>query len=257
LISEAPEILGLSVRKSIMEKDLVIYWAPNYEQNDIDWNMLYQEPINLLDDLKSKRDPDSREDNYLYCPAFKDFTKNIFVFKNNLKSEFYFDKIGRLHAVGDNYISASNARPNNIMNSKMLEMTLGWMVFSEESVMAEFTPPYFTQAKHMQYGSLIPGAFDIGSWFRPYNAEIQLWPGVERFVLEEDDPIFYLKINTDRNVVLKKFVMTKELKELANGCITSPKIFGRFWTLPERYKTFKNSKTNEKILNIIKKQLTE
>ena len=240
-----------------MSKDIVVYWAPNYTTEDIDWNMLYQEPVNLLEELKSNRDASSKEDNFLYCPAFKDFKKNTFVFKNNLKSEFYFDQYGKINAVGESYISASSQRANNIVGSRMIEMTLGWMVFSEESLIAEFTPPYFTHAPHSKYGCVVPGSFDIGSWFRPYNAEFNLWSGVDKFTLEQDDPIFYLKLNTDKNVILKRFTMTPELTELANSCITSPKVFGRFWTLPERYKVFKNSKTNEKILKLIKKQLTE
>jgi hypothetical protein len=134
-------------------------------------------------------------------------------------------------------------------------LTLGYIFFADEPVEASFTAPYFHKAKYMNYGSVIPGNFDIGQWFRPYNFEVQMWNNSGDFYLEKDEPLFYVEFLTDKKITFKEFEVTPLLYSYMNSCINSTEIYGLGQTLKSRYSQFKNVRLKDKILTEINKNL--
>ena len=243
-----------------MKKEpLIVYWAPAYTQNsdeEQDWNILYRDPETLLSSLKNVKNKEAKENSLLYCPAFTGMQKNTHVFYNSLESSFGYDKVSnQLYTKKDNFIGASVRRPPSLNSSLIISYNLKWIFFCKEDLIMEVTPPYFSSHSYSNQGSFVPGAFNIGSWFRSVNADFNLWADNTDFSIKKDDPIFYAKFNTERDVELKKFKMDAELHKIYTSCVKYPDIFGRFSKLSDMYLDFKKSSTNQLVSTLIEKNI--
>jgi hypothetical protein len=242
------------------KKQIVVYWAPAFKASDnsVNWSLLYSEPSSLFVDLnKNRRKETKAEDNFLSCPASSSRFRNTYMFKNTVESSYKFDgPTGQTEVLGDKGIFASIIRPPSIKDNILIKLSLNWIFFTEEeSLSIHLNPPYFSGATHLQYGALCPGGFDIGKWFRVTSTEINLWEGVNEFKLKEDEPIFYAEFISDSPIVLKKFVLTDELLDLAYSSRVSTSHMGKWLPLSARYKQFKRSRHKELILKKIKENL--
>ena len=55
---------------------------------------------------------------------------------------------------------------------------LSYIFFSEEDIEMTMTSPFFSDAPHLQYGSIVPGSFNISKWFRNVNLEFNIWTAI-------------------------------------------------------------------------------
>jgi hypothetical protein len=136
-----------------------------------------------------------------------------------------------------------------------LGLALGFSMFADQPLEASFTAPYFHKTEYMNYGSVIPGNFDIGQWFRPYNFELQMWENSGELNIKKDEPLFYVEFLTDKKIILKEFVFTPLLNTYMQSCVNSTSVFGLGQSLQDRYNRFKSSRLKEKIIAEIKKNL--
>jgi hypothetical protein len=109
----------------------------------------------------------------------------------------------------------------------------------------------------MNYGTSVPGAFDISQWFRPHVFEVQMWDQVGTFIVKEGEPLFTIEFITNRPIVLKKFAMSEALVKYSDSCVDSYKFFGQWIGLAKKYKIFKNTKMDKLILKEIKNNLVD
>jgi hypothetical protein len=121
--------------------------------------------------------------------------------------------------------------------------------------MGIFTPPMFHQPKYTQYGSVCPGEFDIGQWYRPYPLEMQMWGDKGIINLEHNEPLFYAEFKTDKKINLIRYRMTNRLSSYVNHCVDTTNYWGKGLGLQERYNRFKVSSMRELILAEIKDNL--
>jgi hypothetical protein len=244
-----------------MSEDILnIYWAPqtSWEINgEEDWNMLYPEPTNLFSELQKIKTKDAGSANYFSCPATSQKFKNTFIFRNSVASAYEFDftegyenKI--IFPVTDNYIGYDIKRPPTINIGPLIHLNMTYAFFSEEPVLGVFTPPLMHEPKYTKYGTVVPGEFDVGQWFRPYNLEIQMWNMEGQFVLEEDEPIFYVQFKTDKKINLQRFKWNGALNSYLKACGGDTQRFGSGIPLSKRYKRFNDSKMRELVLKEIK-----
>lgn len=247
-----------------MKKEpLIVYWSPYCpsEEDEDDWNMLYSDPYNLYTSLVKNREKLSKHFGFFSCPAVKDRLKNTFVFSNNLHSEYYFD--GKdLNNVSifpktENYIVVDPFKPTSLKDGFYFSYRMSFTFFCEESVIAQFGPPTMSKPKYTNYGTLMCGEFDISKWIRPFSLEFQTWESSGNFVIEKDEPLFYLEIKTDRPVILKRYATTEKLYKIIRSCVNSPSIYGRNLPLTERYKNFTKTSTNKIVLKEIKENLVD
>jgi len=236
----------------------VVYWAPAYG-SDVDknnWNILYSEPVQLFKYLNEKRDSGVLpQDNYLSCPASNIRLRNTYFFKNELATHV---KIINNLVVPqtENYIKTDILRGPSLKNNTMINLALNWIFFSEdESMKIHVNPPFFNNAPYLKYGSFCPGGFDIGQWFRPVATEINLWENVDEFIIEENEPIFYIEFLTESPVILKRFVYTDTLRSFAESSMKSSSILGKWLPLSKKYEQFNKTKSREIVLNEIRKNL--
>jgi hypothetical protein len=242
------------------EKDsLTVYWAPAYTYNfeeEQDWNILYREPESLLSSLKNVKAKESKENSLLYCPAFTQMHKNTYVFSNSLESSFGYDNnTNELFSKKENFIGASIKRPPSLNSSLIISYNLKWIFFCEENVSIEVTPPYFNNFSYSNQGTFVPGSFNINTWFRSVNADFNMWENSTDFLIKKDDPIFYAKFTSEKNVILKRFAMNKELHRIYTSCVRYPDVFGRFNKLSDMYTDFKKSNTNLLVAKLVKENL--
>lgn len=248
-------------------KDLVVYWSPDYiiRDEDPDWNIMYSDPVSVLSSLRNiKNDKVESKDNYLYCPAFKDTLSNVFEFSNSGIDATYewtsssFINNGAYTPTSTSFISLREPRLPCLENTRVIQLALAWNFFSEESLTMQITPPFFSDSSFSKDASIIPGSFDIGRWFRPVPADFQVWGNdVDKLTLKSNDPLFYARFMTDRNVILKRFMLTPEISSIITSLIATRNLFGRFRSLEDRYSDFTRSKTNKVILHHIRKNLLD
>jgi|688.fasta_scaffold00121_104 hypothetical protein len=248
-------------------KDVInVYWAPaiGYSANGHnEWEMLYPEPTNLylslLENKSNNIGGKGKSKTFFSCPAVKNQFKNTFVFKNVVQSEYRFDfskTPAEIEPLSKSYIDF-NVRSDfglNVGPSITFELSYGF--FADQPLQAFFYQPIFHKSQYTQYGTIFPGNFDIGRWFRSYNVEVQMWNQSGFFKFEEDEPLFYVHFNTDKKIKLHRFKHSRALDKYMNHCVNSPSFMGENLPLVTRYKKFMESRFNETILTEIKKNLT-
>lgn len=243
---------------------ITVYWAPCVppEHNHSNqWNMLYPEPKTLMSELMAIRNPDRGQKHYFVCPGSGNAFKSTYIFYNGLTSQYSYDftdsENPSVLVNSEVYLGYNILRPPTTVGHPMLDITLRYVLFCEEPLMALFTPPYFSKPQYLNYGSVAPGRFDIGKWFRPYNTEFHLWEIKGDFILEEGEPLFYVTLETDRPIVMKRFEMTDKLSSYAQHCVDAPRWQGANLPLVRRYTAFKRSNMDRLVINEIKKNLVD
>jgi hypothetical protein len=237
-----------------MSKDeVVIYWAPDFaREQSFDWNYLYNNPTNVHSELKQE----VSNPGIFLCPAVKDMLKHIFFFSSTVGADYCYNKEdGKFYSRVDNFLGIDEIRDKSFNNRHNVTLSLSWIFFCEEPMTVEITPPYFSNAEHLRYGSVIPGTFDIGGWFRPYNAEFILNKDVDELVIKPNEPLFYAKFHTDKKIVFKRFYMDDNLKRIERSCSNSASVFGKFMSMADRYILFKKTSTDKKTIFYIKKNI--
>ncbi len=239
-----------------MKTPITVYWANarTVFTDGYDTSFFYSEPNTLFSDLVKSKSDTSPNNSYFACPAVANKFKKTYVFNFPVDAKYRFDSSSDtpVENITENFIRAENIRGSSVSFGPTLAFNLSYIFFAEESLDVCFTPPMFHKPKYTQYGSIIPGQFDVGNWFRPYNAEIQTWSNSGDIVFEKDEPLFYAEFMTDRPIVLKRFNMTQELTAYYESCVNTTSFFGRGISLPERYNMFKKVNMRDKVLKAIK-----
>lgn len=250
-----------------MKKDndvINVYWAPASNENgsDIESEMLYPNPTNLYDELFKMKNKEikSVDQTFFACPATQSNFKNTFVFKNVVNTNYNYryndkDNVVEFQNVSKTNLPISLSRPPVISPGPQVTFGLGYLFFADQSIDAYLNSPTFHKAGYTNYGTIFPGSFDIGQWFRPYFFEVQMWNQSGEFIIEEDEPIFYLSFKTDKKIKINRFKNTKLLSEYAKHCVGSSSTIKSKTSLAYRYKIFNQSSLNKTILTEIKKNL--
>ena len=249
------------------KSETVIYWAPAYSARDAyDTNHLYTEPKSLYEEMVAKKAPlkDNALD-FLRCPATSDLMKHTFVVRApvdthvalNFDSRRTKDLNTNSAYENTHKVKLEFVHQPTLLNHNLVNYSHPIVFFSEEETMiATLTAPYFEKVSSYESGVIVPGRFDIAKWFRPMNMEFQLWTGVDTLKISAGEALCYLHFDTDKKIVLKRFVTNNEIEKLIASFIkVSP--FKKFARLSERYKMFKESNSKQRVLKLIQKQLIE
>lgn len=245
-------------------KPINVYWSevPLLESKH-EVSFLYPNPKSLFSELMQKK-INSKEDplnSYFSCPAVSSKFKKILVLKNNMdcsykysftEKEQYIDSL-----LGENHITAAIKRPFSIKDGPTILFNISYIFFADEPLEVYLTPPMFSEPHYTKYGSIVPGEFDIGQWFRPINFEVQTWKNTGEFHLVQNEPLMYLEFKTDRPINLKRFNMNETLYNYATAMSNSFYFFGNGKSLKYRYQQFKNVGYKSKIMKQIEEGLLD
>ena len=224
------------------------------------WDFLYPKPKTLFSNLIEERKNPKNKQSFFLCPAVAPKFKKTLVFNSpmNCSYEYDHDQDGYyMNATKIPYINMSCRREEALKDKPTFSASLSYLFFADDSLDLFFTPPYFHEPKYTKYGACMPGEFNIGKWFRPFNFEFQTWSKRGEFHLEENEPLFYAEFKTDRQIFFHRFNLTPGVQMLAKSNVNSIQVFGPFQTLAEKYAKFKQVGLREKILTEIKKNLID
>ena len=99
----------------------------------------------------------------------------------------------------------------------------------------------------------IPGKFDIGKWFRSIDIAFYLKDGHNNFKIKENEPLNYIKFDTDKKIIFKQFMMDTNVEKYLIPVLKSKSNRkSKPRSLYEYYNMFKNKK---KIIKEIKNNL--
>jgi len=240
---------------------ITVYWCPASSltsSNMPEWNLFYDEPVNLFKELMRDKNPEARDTSYLSCPAVSSRLKNTYVFRSNVTTECTYDltDMSSPKLLTKPFgVQLSPVRPGALKHESTLELSMRFWFFSEEPLVGMINPPMFHKPSYTNYATSVPGMYEIDKWFRPFVLELRVWDKAGHLLIKENDPLFYFEALTDRQVELKRFTLSEELQRLSESCVKSPVFHGKHLPLVERYKRFLTTRTNELVLREIKKNL--
>jgi hypothetical protein len=243
-----------------MSKEINVYWAADFIDKDNDWSMMYPKPKTLFSELMSKRVNSGDKASMFSCPAVSTKFKKTLVLKNTINCKYDFDTTDNnniIKPITDEYIYASFRRIPALSDGPLIEFSLGYIFFADQPLEIEMSAPTFHEPRYMKYGTVVPGGFDIGQWFRAVNFEIQTWKNKGEFVLEDGEPLMYVNFKTDKKIRLHRFNHSDATINYTKSNTTSQILFGPGQGLLNRYKRFNSAGLREKILTEIKKNLID
>jgi hypothetical protein len=245
-----------------LSNTLTVYWAP-YSNNELPYQlaMLDIVPKSFMSDIQSrkvinKKYPQNRltgGGGYQACSAMHTAANNLFILKSPISAELTFDKNGTIDRSTKNN-NWFTERESSFENSFCFDLECRYIFFSEEPVNMTFTPPYLHKPKCSEFGAIVPGQMDISSWFSRIPSVFQLWENENKFKINFNEPIAYLKFDTDKKVELKQFKLTNELFNQANACGNLKQVI-QFQSMAKLYDRFKKAGMKDAILNEIKRNL--
>jgi hypothetical protein len=243
------------------EDDVInVYWAPYTSTTKSgglgEWNMFYEDPKNLFEEVAKDKLPSAGYGTMLSCPSVTGLMKKIYVFNNTIDCSFEFTRY-EAKPLSENYVVLLQKREPTMKQGPSFEYGMIYMVFADQPLTARWTQPYYHRTTYASAGAMVPGEFDVGQWFRPLNLEIQMFNDKGTVHFEKNTPLAYLEFQTDKKINLHRFKMTEDLLNISDSQVTAPGTFGRRLPLAERYKRFNATKQNKIVLKLIKENLVD
>jgi len=215
--------------------------AATYEK----WhNLLWFDPDPLLNDLIKSRGKQL----YFKCPAYTDYHQNTFIIRSpldltittelNHETKEKFVKIKEYDQdFFDKYIYI---RECNYDTPTLLTFNLQYLFYSEdEECRLELLHPSDHKSDFSNKVSVIPGAFDIAKWYRPVECAFSIPEHETTISIKRGDPLYYVRIVTDKKVKLDKGEYTPEVSEMVESMVQIKK-YTQDNTMEENYDLAKN-----------------
>jgi hypothetical protein len=244
------------------KEKIIVYWSPWSIPEKTDSMMLLDfKPISLMSEIQKRRAKNPKTPlsnsfeggNYQSCSALHTFARNMFILKSPVSAEIELDENGTI--IKNSVISSwFIERISSVENSFSVDLDIGWLFFSEETLGMEITSPHMHKTTYQDYGFTAAAQMDISSWFRPVPVIFQLWENVKKIKIQENEPLLYIKFDTNKEIEFKRFVITPEIFNKSIAC-TSYKYNFRFQTLEKLYKIFHLNGLRDQVLKEIKENL--
>jgi len=230
---------------------LIVYWSPWQHKDIYDQRYSsYKNPEKLLSYADKFRNDKNLTDTWYKCRAYMEFAKNTFVLRSPFGVDAKIDSPYIRSLNKDYEVEQFDAKNPSMSNSYTVNFSTNWIFWCEEDLTITTMNPYIEPSRFN--GFYVPGSFNINKWFRPVEGAFQLYPGQDTFTVNPGDPIIYIKFNTDKKVILKRFKMNDALNESVYKC-TTYKVGNPWRSLPFLYNLF----TKNKWGGIIRKNILE
>jgi hypothetical protein len=247
----------------IYKKPIIVYWAPEAIVEREHQQLLLEIPIiPVMKDIQKRRNKitmlsgDNREDplgnGYQMCTALHELTDNLYYIKAPFNANVLFNNDGSI--IQDQYSGWFKERHSSIDDSISADFDFSYMLFCEEELNVSITPPYLHQTSQPEYGFVCAVKWDISSWFRPHILIYQLWKNKKNIYFKKDEPLAYLKFETDRPIIFKEYKITEEILNILNACL-GHKFIIPFQPIEDLYRRFNKSSMKKRLLLEIKKNI--
>jgi len=240
--------------KSQNSKEVVVYYC----------DYLSNPAFSELESLEFKKAFGSMEidkaSNISKCPAFKGFYENAYAFKSPKDIKIWLDENKSLNWLVEPFNPDSYLQDLCILRSdKTFSInSLRCVFWCEEALIVEQIGTFSCGTDLESKTQLYCGAFDISKWFRPMETAYLFLNGQNSVSINRGDPLYFVKFNTTKKVVLKPFRMTPRLGEVLETCGRLRNVDGLFHNkLSNYYDAFLRRGYKKEITNAIKGSLIE
>lgn len=246
----------------LIKKERKVYWAPlaNLEKEHQSI-LLNIKPVSVLSDIHKNRNttivpwngPGTLFGNgYHLCTALKETAKNIYYLPAPFDADISFNDTGtQLEGDRSDWFTP---RYGSFLNSFSADFDFSYLFFAEESLILNLVPPFFHQTHQPEYGFIASAGVDISKWFRPFILSYQLWPYKNKIYFKANEPLAYLKFETQSKIVFEEFKLTSTILNIANACSEHRHILP-FQSMEEIYQRFTLTSMKKRLLNEIKNNL--
>ena len=235
-----------------------VFWSTVYPMEVYsDYNMLYREPRPLLQDLLPERGSDNPHD-FFACPAFHKHAANTFVVRSALDANVAIsddgfaplDERSQLTAQMFSFMHPTRKGYRTILFDHRM------LFFSAEPLTLATYPAYLHRTQVQGKLVYVPAAYDVSRWLRPLQGTYEVPQSETAVRIREDDPLYYVKLETTKKVRLRRFQMTPELQAVTHGCVHY-KLFRPRSPLERVYDAFTQANLQKRVLRLIKDNLLE
>jgi hypothetical protein len=249
-----------------MREITTIYWSSSLRDPSPpdQWYLKDPEPVKNYFINNIPENKDNADMGFFGCPAAGAFFKNLYTFKANKNDSAKFpagylktvanQSIGSIGDFG-NKVTLRQSRKSAIDGYIDLIYDINYVMFADKPLTIRLSTPNYPPSAPSPGAMLISGEFDIGRWYRPAVLNWFVPTDNTRFEIKEGDDLFYFQALTDDKIVFQKFMMTDQIRELAQSFLKSLKRDGMGLTLEERYQIAEGRQSQELILAEIKKNL--
>jgi hypothetical protein len=229
-----------------------VYWSPAIMPGQSALSpYTFTKPTSVL---KSLDHPLFKDVGITKCPSFINSLRNAFVVKSPVDSLIYFDD-------SDQQWRAQG--PNNILkvrdhNHQTFTLDIPYNFICEEPLEMEFTAARYHINDFTNKTMMIEGEVDIGKYYRSTDCAFHIRHNKDRIELYKDDPLFYVKFKSNRDINFIRYDTTPELVKLLGDTVRARlSLQGKKRTLKEYYDIFVSSGYKKKIINLIKQNIID
>jgi hypothetical protein len=247
------------------QKPIIVYWAPEAILEKEHQQLLLEMPLILvMKDIQKRRNKKTmprgvnQEDpfgnGYQMCTALHELSNNLYYIKAPFDVDISFDENGSI--INGPYSGWFKQRHSSIDNAISADFDFSYMLFCEEKLNVSITPPYLHQTSQPEYGFVCAVKWDISSWFRPHILIYQLWKNKKNIHFKKNEPLAYLKFETNRPVIFKEYKITQEILNILNSCL-GHKFIVPFQSMEDLYRRFNQTSIKKRLIAEIKKNVIE
>lgn len=229
-----------------------VYWSvfqPRRQKDFVSF-AAYFDPVPVWNDIANTV-PSGHE--YLVCPAARNQFHNVFALKfpfdYQLSFDFQNEQVNSSMYDQDFFSEFVWLRtPGKITYS----LNIHYIFFCEQELELELTSAYWSENTFVNNTLIMPGRYDIGSWFRPLDCAFKLKQNVDNLIINRGDDFEYVKFNTKEKVELVKFHVNENLENLIYS-IHKSRSYKRKKYMPLSY--WYDMYTESKTKNLIKREI--
>jgi hypothetical protein len=197
-----------------------VFWCTQ-ANGDAALEILFAEPVPLLKHILETREGTR----HIKCPAFIDFTKNMYAIKAPLDMHITVDK-------ENNHITVHNLPPevlNRVIMGRgetahgvpyTLTTVPRYLFYSTGEVFIESMQAFMEANDSVSNLMLVPGTYDISKWIRPVDFSFEVKDDKKDIHIKKGDVIFYVRFRAkdDSKVELERVEESRELNNVVAAC---------------------------------------
>tara|TARA_R110000765_G_scaffold354476_1_gene444628 strand:- start:68 stop:796 length:729 start_codon:yes stop_codon:yes gene_type:complete len=200
----------------------------------------------------------------LKCPAMTNEMKNTFVIRAPFDITVSWDDEKGFHFTNkafknlgqggfDNFFKlVPNEKSDLMLTINQIFTGYGnYLFFADEPTTLQLQPANYHKTKISKF-PFIAGSYEIDKWCRPIILAI-INDKKEDIVIKRNDPLYYVKFYSKKDVVLKRFEITREIEQIVVGSLTIKKYL-QGYSMRRLYDMFMQSGNKKRILKAIRQQ---
>lgn len=224
-----------------------VYWAPWTIQSlsFIEFPEVTRLNSTVTNKMKGVVSPDQ---GYHMCPAFQQYSENIFELKSPVNFEIVRGNGGFYSTTGDQRFWDDFVY---IRNKNLVSLNIFYMFIPDFDVEIESTSAHFTDNEFTKKTMVVPGRFNAYKWLRPISCSFVIRNNVSSIKINRGDTLMYLKVCTNEKIHTRKFIPNDFIPAIVQQNLDVKNRQKKLMPLSYWYDLYESSKLRKKIMRDI------